>query len=72
MKSIIYCRSINVCGDIFEVLLESLVDSQLYAMFHSKAPQSIQETVLSQFVKSDSKIRLIVATCALIFLMLNV
>ena len=63
-KTIIYCRSITACGDIFEVLLENL-DNELYGMFHSKTPESIQKTVLSEFLKRESRIRLIVATCAL-------
>jgi len=63
-KTIIYCRSITAWGDIFEVLLENL-DNELYGMFHSKTPESIQKTVLSEFLKRESRIRLIVPTCAL-------
>ncbi|XP_068722286.1 ATP-dependent helicase wrn-1-like isoform X2 [Montipora capricornis] len=64
-KTIIYCRSITACGDIFEVLLENLPNNELYGMFHSKTPESIQKNVLYEFVKRDSKMRLVVATCAL-------
>lgn len=63
-KTIIYCRSITACGDIFEVLLENL-DNELHVMLHSKTPEAIQKTVLSEFLKRESRIRLIVATCAL-------
>ena len=64
-KTIIYCRSITACGDIFEVLLEILPANELYGMFHSKTPKSIQKNVLCKFLKRDSKMRLVVATRAL-------
>ena len=64
-KTIIYCRSITACGDIFEVLLENLPANELYGMFHSKTPESIKKNILCEFVKRDSKMRLVVATCAL-------
>ena len=64
-KTIIYCRSITACGANFEVLLENLPAIELYGMFHSKTPESILKNVLCEFVKRDSKMRLVVATCAL-------
>ena len=63
--TVIYCRSITACGDIFEVLLENFPDNELYGRFHSKTPESIQKNVLCEFVKRDSKMWLVVATCAL-------
>ncbi|EDO46405.1 predicted protein [Nematostella vectensis] len=64
-KTIIYCKSINACGDIYEVLSENVESKETYAMFHSKTPDSIQKEVLGEFIKSNSKIRVVVATCAL-------
>lgn len=64
-NTIIYCRSITACGDNFEVLLENLPAIELYGMFQSKTPESIQKNVLCKFVKRDSKMQLVVATCAL-------
>ena len=39
--------------------------NELYGMFHSKTPESVQKNVLCEFVKKDSKTRLVVSTCAL-------
>lgn len=64
-KTIVYCRSITTCGDIYEVLLENLSDNELHGMFHSKTPNSIQKKVLCEFLKRDCKMWLVVATCAL-------
>ena len=64
-KNIVYCRSFTTCGDIYEVLLQNLPNNELYGIFHSKTPDSIQKKVLCEFLKRDSKMRLVVATCAL-------
>ena len=50
-KTIVYCRSITTCGDIYEVLLENLPDNELHGMFHSQTPNSIQKKVLCEFIK---------------------
>jgi len=44
-KTIIYCRSLAVCGEVYALFQESMTDipdaKSLYAMYHSKTPPEV-------------------------------
>ena len=66
-KTIVYCRSIASCGEMFSLFseeLEGILDG-MYAMYHSKTPQAIQEKVLDSLEKKDALVRIVCATNAL-------
>ncbi len=70
-KTIIYCRSICVCGDLYSIFDQKMGSNtageinKLFAMFHSKTPKYIQDSILQLFIKPDSCIRVVIATSAL-------
>lgn len=49
---------------LFSEELEGMSDS-MYAMYHSKTPQTIQEKVLDSFGEKDGLVRIVFATNAL-------
>ena len=59
-KTIIYCRSLKDCGEIY-----SLFDSPRVGMYHSRTPEKIKERVLKSFMEEDGKCRIVIATSAL-------
>ena len=66
-KTIIYCRSINACGELYS-MLDSVLDGDAIsniAMFHSKTPEALKTKVLDNFVPPDGPVRVVVATTAL-------
>jgi len=65
LKTIIYCRSLKDCGDIYCLFNEKLSTRTNYAMYHSKTPAKIQEKVLASLLDPDGEVRLVIATSAL-------
>ena len=66
-KTIIYCQSINACGELYS-MLDSVLDGDAIsniAMFHSKTPEALKTKVLDNFVPMDGPVRVVVATTAL-------
>ena len=66
-KTIIYCRSINACGELYS-MLDSVLDGDAIShigMFHSKTPEALKTKVLDNFVPTDGAVRVVVATTAL-------
>lgn len=59
-KTIIYCRSLKDCGEIY-----SLFDSPQVSMYHSKTPEKILKKVLQSFMEKNGKCSIIVAISAL-------
>lgn len=66
-QTIIYCRSIAVCGELFSLFRQDLegVANSMFAMYHSKTPPQIQEKVLASLTDIDGLIRCVFATNAL-------
>ena len=70
-KTIIYCCSICVCGELYSIFDHEMKSStavngnELFAMFHSKTPRTIQDNILQSFVEPDTNIRVVIATSAL-------
>lgn len=66
-KTVIYCRSVNACGELYS-MLDSVLDGDAIsniAMFHSKTPEALKTKVLDNFVPPDGPVRVVVATTAL-------
>ena len=66
-KTIIYCRSINACGELYS-MMDSVLDGDAIsniAMFHSKTPEALKTKVLDNFIPMDGPVRVVVATTAL-------
>ena len=59
-KTIIYCRSLKDCGEIY-----SLFDSPHVAMYHSRTPEKIKKQVLESVMDENGKCRVVIATSAL-------
>ena len=68
-KTIIYCQSIATCGFLYTFfkhkLREKYHKSLPVSMYHGTTLEHIKDRVLKEFSKTDSSIRVIVATCAL-------
>ena len=71
-RTIIYCRSLKDCGEIYTLFDEvkggsSNCDTSIpvVAMYHSKTPDNIKELVLSSLLEVDGKCRVVIATSAL-------
>ena len=71
-KTIIYCRSLKDCGEIYTLFDEVKGGSSncetsipVVAMYHSKTPDNIKELVLSSLLEVDGKCRVVIATSAL-------
>ena len=66
-KTIIYCQSINACGELYS-MMDSVLDGDAISnitMFHSKTPEALKTKVLDNFVPMDGPVRVVVATKAL-------
>ena len=71
-KTIIYCRFLKDCGEIYTLFDEvkggsSNCDTSIpvVAMYHSKTPDNIKELVLSSLLEVDGKCHVVIATSAL-------
>ena len=66
-KTILFCSSLKEFGYIYDTLLQCLPDTHLkyIGMYHGRTPERPKDQVLSDIVKYDSQIELVVATSAL-------
>lgn len=68
-KTIIYCRSLAVCGEVYAILQYCMGDisnaPSLYGMYHSNTPTEIQKKVLELFSYTNGSMRLVIGTSAL-------
>ena len=64
-KTIIYCNSIGLCGNIF-MLFDKKYQGTADGMFHSKTPKHLKARVMEEFSKDNGgKCFIVVATSAL-------
>ncbi|CAG2188966.1 unnamed protein product [Mytilus edulis] len=74
-KTIIYCRNIKACSQIYALFLDKLGTDHsycgqpsskncLFAMFHHATMDKNKKNILDNFFKSDSKTRIVIATTA--------
>ena len=77
-RVIVYCRSYNMCADLYEHFLFSLGDScyyppgaqhvsdnRLIAMYHANTPSHNKEVIFHSMQKPDGVVRVVFATVAL-------
>ena len=66
-KTIIYCRSLKDCGEIYSLFDEVATNSQakVVTMYHSKTPEQIKQKVLSSLLEENGDCRIVIATSAL-------
>ena len=77
-RVIVYCRSMNMCSDIYIHFLttlgkqsyypdgaEQISDNRLFGMFHSDTPTHNKEVILKSMGKEDGVARFVFATVAL-------
>lgn len=77
-RIIFYCRSLNLCADLYCFFLEKLGDdsyyppgspklseNRLFGMYHSNTPAHNKEVILNSMQKKDGIVRLVFATVAL-------
>lgn len=64
-KTLIYCRSINSCGEIYGMFDDMLSDTKNIAMYHSKTPDGVKHKILENFSPEDGHVRVVIATTAL-------
>ncbi|CAC5356293.1 recQ [Mytilus coruscus] len=69
-KTVIYCRSILSCADLFEYFVSGIehnrdiLDNRLVAMYHRSTAEINKNHVLNEFPNEDSSIRIVFATVA--------
>ena len=77
-RIIIYCRSLNLCADLYAFFLTSLgedsyyppgaakiSDNRVFGMYHANTPPHNKEVILSSMEKADGIVRVVFATVAL-------
>ena len=66
-KTIIYCRSLKDCGEIYSLFVEVATNSQapVVTMYHGKTPEQIKQKVLSSLLEEYGDCRIVIATSAL-------
>ena len=65
-KSIIYCRSLKDCGEIYS-LFEAAANSEMpiVTIYHSKTPEHIKQKVVSSLLEENRNCRIAIAKSAL-------
>ena len=63
-KTIIFCQSLKACGDIYDRFSDFLKSKHEVAMYYSKTPQGINDSVLSDLLSVHGNIRLVIGTSA--------
>ena len=65
-KTIIYCRSLKDCGELYSLFDEAAANSEVpvVTMYHSKTPEQIKQKVLS-LLEENGNCRIVIATSAL-------
>ena len=77
-RVLIYCRTLDVCADLYAHFhyelgdesyyppgAEKVSDNRLFGMFHASTPQHNKEVILSSLSKPDGVVRVVFATVAL-------
>ena len=77
-RVIIYCRSLNMCSDLYAFFLSTLgeesyypsdalkiSDNRLFGMYHANTPSHNKEVILNSMQKADGVVRVVFATVAL-------
>ena len=77
-RVVVYCRSLNVCADVYAFFLSNirvdsyyppgasqLSDNRLYGMYHAHTPTHNKEVILKSMQKADGVVRIVCATVAL-------
>ena len=77
-RVIIYCRSLNMCSDLYAFFLSCLgdesyypsdaikiSDNRLFGMYHASTPSHNKEVILNNMQKADGIVRVVFATVAL-------
>ena len=77
-RVIIYCRSLNVCADLYEHFhdalqdrlyypptAEHISDNRLFGMFHAHTPQHNKDVILESLQSANGTVRVVFATVAL-------
>ena len=77
-RVIIYCRTLDVCADLYAHFhfelgdgsyyppgAEQVSDNRLFGMFHANTPQHNKEVILSSLTRPDGVVRVVFATVAL-------
>ena len=66
-KTIIYCRSLKDCGEIYSLIDEIATHSEapVVSMYHSKMPEQIKQRVLSSLLEENGDCRIVIATSVL-------
>ena len=66
-KTIIYCRSLKGCGELYSLFDEAAANSEVpvVTMYHSKTPEQIKQKVLSSLLEENRNCRIVIATSAL-------
>ena len=76
-RVIVYCRSLNMCADLYAHFhyelgdssyypagAEHISDNRLFGMFHSNTPDHNKEVILKSFTDPDGVVRVVFATVA--------
>lgn len=64
-KILIYCKSIADITNVFHYLQSELDNKSQIEMFHSETPSEKKKFIIEQLSRSDSEVKIIVATSAL-------
>lgn len=64
-KILIYCKSIADVANVFHYLHSELDNKSQIEMFHSETPSEKKKFIIEQLSRSDSEVKIIVATSAL-------
>lgn len=77
-RVIIYCRSLNICADLYCHFLECLgnnsyfppgaekiSNNRLFGMYHANTPSHNKEVIMQSMQKADGVVRIVFATVAL-------
>ena len=77
-RIIIYCRSLNMCADLYDYFQDALQDhsyyppsaehvasNRLYGMFHAHTPQENKTAILTSLSDPNGAVRVVFATVAL-------
>ena len=77
-RIIVYCRSLNMCSDLYSHFLytlgdksyhppgaEHISDNRLFGMYHSKTDDHNKEVIMASMSKPDGVVRVVFATMAL-------
>ncbi len=64
-RTIIYCKTTSDCAQIYRMIDMKLSDTSLYAMYFHETLEHKKKDIVTDLMKTDGKIRVVVATNAL-------